>query len=30
MEELNNSGTNILLLVAIFAVVGFILTRKKK
>jgi len=29
MEELNNSGSNILLLLALLAIVGFVLTRKK-
>lgn len=30
MDEMNNVGSNIILLIVIFALMGYILTRKKK
>jgi len=30
MDEMNNGGTNLILLISIIAIMGYILTRKKK
>lgn len=30
MDELNNGGTNLLLLIALVVIMGLVLTRKKK
>lgn len=30
MDEMNNGGTNLLLLIALVAIMAFVLTRKKK